>query len=74
MKRPRPMRSELMDSPDSTTTPTQNLIPTRSASADIVLSEADADAIQAVAAAVFLAARAQTRSPAATNQSGGIVR
>ena len=43
-----------MDSPDSTTTATHNLIPTRSAAADIVhndivLSEADADAIQASA-------------------------
>ena len=36
-----------MDSPDSNTH--QNLIPTRPSSADIVLSEADADAIQAAA-------------------------
>ena len=40
MKRPRPTRSELMDSPDSNTY--LNLIPTRTDSADIILSEADA--------------------------------
>ena len=34
-----------MDTSDSITTPTQNLIPTRAAGNDIVLSEADADAI-----------------------------
>ena len=95
-----------MDIPDSNTPPPQNPITTRPASADIVLSEADADAIQAaadsalapatrrayrslwqgferwcqargydalpaaaVAVAAFLAARAQTSSPATLSLS-----
>ena len=96
-----------MDIPDSNTTAAHNLIPTRTASTDIILSEADAiqaavdsalapatrrvyrslwqgfdswcrtrgyEALPAAAVAAFLAARAQTSSPAATNQSGGSVR